>query len=190
MSDPYLPPPEGPDHSSPYGYPAPQQAGPQGPVELPPKPSSVRSLIGVMLAGAALAAFGVLSSLLSTDLVMAELARTFDDMQMEGVDGDDVLAVGRPLFIGTVIVLGLLEVGLWLLFAWLFAKGRGRVVGTVLGALNLVTALFGFTAEASTNNLVLNLLRLVVIVAGLVLLWLPSTSAWFSAAKAARQPRY
>ena len=190
MSDPYLPPPERPDQGYPYGYPTPQQGGAPGPVGLPPKPSSVRSLIGVMIAGAVLAVLGILLSLLATDEVMAEVFRALDEMEMEGLDPDSFLAVGRPLFIGTVILFGLIEAGLWLLFAWLFARGRGRVLGTVLGAINLATALFAVTTAVDTVELLRSVLMVGLVVAGLVLLWLPSTSAWFAAAGRSRDPRY
>ena len=189
MSDPYLP-PERPDQGYPYGYPAPQQGGAAGPVDLPPKPSSVRSLVGVMGAGAVLAVLGILLSLLSTDQVMAEIVRALDEMEMEGIDTDSFLAVGRPLFVGTVILFGLVEAGLWLLFAWLFARGRGRVLGTVLGAVNGLLLLFAVPTAVDTVELLRALLVLGVVVAGLVLLWLPSTRAWFAAARRSRDPRY
>lgn len=208
MSDPYLTPPDRPNdrpqqpytpqpyapgtQPQPYPYGAhgsPQPAGGRRDVELPPAPSSVRALLAVMVTGAALAVVGVVLSLLATGDVTDELLRGLEQAQLEGVDAEDVAAVGTPLIIGTIVFFGLIEIGLWLLFARLFSRARARAGGTVLGGLNALLSLVGIGVAVTTTDRLLSVVMLTVVVAGLVLLWMPATNEWFRFAKGGREGR-
>ncbi len=84
---------------------------------------------------------------------------------------------------------GLIEIGLWLLFARLFSRARARTGGTVLGGLNALLSLVGIGVAVTTTDRLLSVAVLTVVVAGLVLLWVPGTNGWFRIAKGRREGR-
>jgi hypothetical protein len=192
-----------PAQPSPYGQPMPYSPGAAwgplgGPYDgasvdqlLADPPEPVRRLRQVMVAGAVLAGLTGAYGLLSIDRLLTEAAPDLDQAAAEsGMDpaalADLVSSVGAVV----LVVVTLVTVGLWLLFARLFSRGQGRVVGTVLGAINAVsglTALVGVALGADPVELLLQTLTLVAVDTGLVLLWRPQTTAWFQAVTAARQ---
>lgn len=212
--DPYLPPQGGsqpPHGQDPYSqqpyqqqpYPQPsqqpyqQQPYPQQPQGwgggpgldevLRHKPATVVRLVQTMLAGAVLSLVGAAYGLLVFDeVVQSELPGLQQDAEQAGLDPDSMLGMTNTVAVVSIVVGALVAVGLWLLFAWLFNRGQGRVVGTVLGALNAAGSLFALVTAADLVDGVLQALSLAVIVLALVLLWRPATSAWFRAVAAAR----
>ncbi len=198
--DPYLPRPDGQEPYPQQPYP-PQPYPPQGdwtgdhpdltgrPTQgavRADKPTPVVQLVRTMWAGAVLAlvtgAYGLLSVERAISEAMPQLER---DMAQTGVDAEAVAGVAGWVVVVTLVVSTVVSVGLWVLFAWLFGRGQARVVGTVLGAVNGVGSLWGFFQPLDLLELVLTLVSLAVVVGAMVLLWLPATSAWFRAVKAA-----
>lgn len=204
--DPYrLPPPGHPAHPPQAGDPLyPPPAG--GPLYPPPgwgppppgdgslaalqaqRPPSVQRLLQVMTAGAVLTALQGVYGLLTIDRSVASATTDLDQAALDaGMDPEALLAfVTTSAWVVGVVGL-VVSVGLWVLFARLFSRGSARVLGTVLGALNGLGSLFGLLSPVSAVSVLLNLVVLAVIVLGLVLLWLPTTSAWFAAVAAARR---
>lgn len=204
-SDPYLPRPDGQEPSSqqPYGQPSygqqpyPQQGdwtgghpdltgGPSQDAVRADKPASVVRLVRTMWSGAVLAVLTGAYGLLSVDDAVSEALPTLErDMAETGVDVASVAGIAGWVVVATLVVSTVVVVALWSLFAWLFGRGQARVVGTVLGAVNGLGSVWGLFQSLDLVELVLNLLSLAVVVAAMVLLWLPATSAWFRAVKAA-----
>lgn len=171
------------------GYPAAQGHGPEAEKRLlTDRPPAVRALLQVMVAGGVVSALIGLVGLLGIDQVVAQTATELDqlavDSGMEPFPASGALLESAA--IGTVVVTTVVTTGLWLLFAWLFSRGRGRVLGTVLGAVNGVGSLVGLFASLSPLELGLNLVHLGLVVAGLVLLWRRETTAWFRGLAQAR----
>lgn len=197
--DPYLP--QQGSQPQPYQQPAaPQQPYPQPDLsgnshDRPGRPSravpddqptSVVRLVQVMLAGAVLAVLSGAYLLVVLDTSMAEaLPQMQQDPALEGVDTEALAGFTRSAVWVAVVLGSLVGAGLWALFAWLFGRGQGRVVGTVLGAVNGVVTVGGLFLTLDLIELLLQLLTLAVIVGAMVLLWLPATSTWFRAVKAA-----
>ncbi len=116
---------------------------------------------------------------------MAEAMQQVErDLVGSGMDVESFAGFAGTISVVTVLVTSVVVAGLWGLFAWLFGRGQGRVVGTVLGAINGVGTLGGLFFYVDPLDLVLQLLTLAVVVGALVLLWLPATSTWFRAVKA------
>lgn len=211
--DPYrLPPPqpgpEGAPHGTPRQGPPPQpeyptypgrpQAYPQGYPDQPvgdgsvaalqaQRPPSVTRLLQVMTAGAVITALQGVYALLTVDSTLAAAGSDLDQIAADsGMDPAQLASIASTSALVVGVASLVISVGLWVLFARLFSRGSGRVVGTVLGALNGVGSLFGLLQPVSAVSVLLNLVVLAAVVAGLVLLWVPTTSAWFRAVAAAK----
>lgn len=163
--------------------------GSPGPQGKPPRPSSVRTLLIVMVVGGVLALVAMALGLAGLDAAVDEgLAEAGN---VEGVDAATLETLTRSFGAVAVVLSGVVSAGLWFLFAWLFSRGSARVFGTVLGAVNAVGTLFALVTAPDSLTLALSLVQLLVIVAALVLLWRRPTGDWFAAMKAARsRPAY
>lgn len=155
------------------------------------KPDSVVRLVQVMVLGAILSVLSGAYALLTIDDALAEVAVDLDGTAAEaGVDPAALADIAGAAGAVSIVLVTAVAAGLWLLFAALFSRGQGRVAGTVLGAINALGTLFGLfglLAGAGPVEALLTLLDAAVITAGLVLLWVPASSAWFRAMSAARQ---
>lgn len=82
------------------------------------------------------------------------------------------------------IVVAVIFVGLYLLFAMKMRAGRNwaRIVLTVLSALSIVSA-----ASRATSSQLFGWIGAALAVVAIVLMFLPASSAYFAASKAARQ---
>lgn len=197
-----------PSPQQPYGQPYPQQPYPQSYPQQPypapawggetspagtgpggvPKPPSVVRLVQLMLAGAVAALLqGVYAAFVVDDLVAESRAEIGQVAADTGLDAARFADFMTTAFLVVLAVSTLVSVGLWLLFARLFDRGSGRVVGTVLGALNGATLLFGLLQPADVIEWVLTAVSAAIVVAALVLLWRPATSAYFGAVAASRR---
>lgn len=174
----------------PPSYPAPPPSGyglqPPARVE---QPSSIRTAVRLMWAGAVVSLLSLVVTLVTLGglkgQVRDQLAATQQDVTPEMVDAAFAAAIGAGVA-GAVIA-----IGLWLWMAWKNGQGRrwARVVATVLGAINVVSTLFTLSAGASTApSLVVSVVGLVLAVAILVLLWRKDSSAFYAARSA--RPAY
>ena len=203
--DPYLPgqggpqPPPGQDPSQPQPYaqqPYPQQPYPQGWGQgggtsadevRRNKPTTVVRLVQTMAAGAVLTVVSAAYGLLTVDEALEqEPPGLQQDAEQAGLDADTMIGLTSTVAVASVAVGALVATGLWVLFAWLFSRAQGRVVGTVLAALNGLGSLFAVATAPDLVEGLLQALSLAVVVLGLVLLWRPATTAWFRAVAAAR----
>lgn len=173
---------------------SPQQANGQpgrgsGPVSWPtpdPPPAVVR-LRQVMLTGAVAALLQGAYALLVADDVLARSAPELEQIARDsGLDAGRLVELTGTAFTVGVVLSTVVDVGLWLLFARLFDQGRGRVVGTSLGALNGATLLIGLLAPDDLGAWLLTVVSASLVVAGIVLLWRPASVAWFGAVAATR----
>jgi hypothetical protein len=163
-----------------YGYGAPG-AGAPGPVE---RPQPLTIAVWLMYVGAALS----LVSVLSTFLVLEDIRdQAQQEVTAQNLDIDPDVIVNIAVAVG--VGAGLLALALWIWMAVMNGRGRNwaRIVATVLGALSLCGGLASFTnTMATAATVVLSLLQLAVAAVVVVLLWLPSSSAYYRAQGARR----
>jgi actin-like ATPase involved in cell morphogenesis len=85
--------------------------------------------------------------------------------------------------IAAAVVGALVSAALWLWMAWMNRQGRpwARIAATILGAINLLYLLYGFTAP--TAFAFLAVLEMVLAVVILVLLWKKESTAYYKASR-------
>jgi hypothetical protein len=131
-----------------------------------------------MWVGAGLSALGILFTFFQTDAIRDQIED--DNPSLTSSEVDSAVAVG----IGFAVVVGLIGVGLWLWMASANGKGKSwaRIVATVLGALNVVGAIFSLAVSPPTVlSAVLTIVSLVLAVVILVLLYRPESSRFYEA---------
>jgi hypothetical protein len=163
----------------PAGYPPPPPQVPYGEARpKPTPPSSIMTAVKLMYAGAALAAIGFLTSLLTQDSVREQALERAPDLTESEVDAIVAFAIAFA------VVVGLIGVLLWVWMAETNRRGKSwaRVVATVLGALNVLLTLFGlFTGQYAGIVLVFNLISAVLAAVILYLLYRPDSNAYYEA---------
>ena len=166
------PPPYGSDQYGQYG-----SAPPQRPKEVD---TSFWLWIGSMVV-----------SLLGAILTFSQ----FDDIRQQAIDdalrADPTLdpqffesAFEIALVVG--LVFGLLVVALELFFLFKMRAGRNwaRIVLTVLGAVSVLTALFGLAQPQPALSLVTSVLSTLLVIGAIVMMYIKGADRWF------RQPRH
>ena len=174
----------------PYGYaPAPSiTTGP--PPEPMERPVTVRAGLGAFLASIVFSVVGFVVSLLNWDLLLdqalAAQGAQLDDLEGSGMDVAQLAELG--VRIG--IVIGIVAVGLQLLFIWFAWRGRNwaRIVLWVFGGLGLVSGLVGLVAQGSPLPFLnaLSVFQLLATAVGVVLLALKPSNDWYSHEKMRR----
>ena len=185
-ADPYRP-PDASGAITPGGYPP--QGGPRGYANADPadRAAAVGRLRQVMLAGAVAAVLQGVYAVVVVDDLLAVSAPDLERLAADaGVDARRLGELAGSVTTGLVILSTLVAAGLWLLFARLFDRGSARGPGTVLGGINGASLLVGLLAPTDLLEWLLTAVSAAIVVAGLVLLWRPTTTAWFRAAAAVR----
>ena len=116
-----------------------------------------------------LSAIGIVVTLFQIDYIRDQIED--DNPSFTSSEVDSAVAVG----IGFAVVIGLIGVGLWLWMASANGQGKSwaRIVATVLGALNVVGAIFSLAVTPATAvSAVLTIVSLILAVVILVLLYL------------------
>lgn len=173
-------------------YPTSQSNNWANPAVRPVPPGSVKGAFLVYLLVALIAIVGVIL-LTTSDVWEQALQESAASADAQGINVN-TLVNGVKL---ASIVVAVIFVGLYLLFAMKMRAGRNwaRIVLTVLSALSIVSAarpaassmsVNGRTYAASTSQLS-GWIGAALAVVAIVLMFLPASSAYFAASKAARQ---
>lgn len=184
MSDPSLPKyPDFPTTPPPYPTSGPAQAGaPPGgyPGEPAPfdKPASIRRAVQFMYAGAGLSAVLFLVGLFSLGDIRHTIRKQFPHYTTAQIN------TAVTAFTVTIVVAGIIAVGLWIWMARANDRGRswGRVVGTVLFGLDTISVLSDLTNKAlPALNLVFAVLPWACGLGAVVMMWNRTSSEYYSA---------
>ena len=136
---------------------------------------------------------GAVISLLTVIFVFTVGADAITDAARESLKNsgrsyteDDVKNVANATKIIGVVV-GILFIGLYVLFAYKMRAGRNwaRITLTVLGALNVISILFSFR-QAGGVSVVIGLIEAVVILAAIFLMFRPDANQYYAAGKVRR----
>jgi hypothetical protein len=85
-------------------------------------------------------------------------------------------------FIGGVIVVGLIGIGLWLWMAFMCKAGRNwaRITGTVFFGISTLLLLFSLSRASAAATLVVNILGWLIGLAAVILLWRKESTEFFT----------
>jgi hypothetical protein len=148
------------------------------PWELPSgPPASVANAIKVMYAGAAVSVISVITGLVVAGSEKSAIQAAHPDMSAAQV------SAYAEFDLVSVLIVGLIGVGLWIWLARMCRDGRGvvRVVGTVLFGVDTLLQVLGFTQPITFAARIPGLLVWLIGLAAVVLLWRPDAADYFNA---------
>ena len=175
------------------GYAAPSYSGGPGPAEAPARPTSVTLAFFAWLLMTALSLLSLVFVLTSPiwDQAVAAGVRAADINGVQ-IDASSLVTTAKI----TSVVGFLIGAALYLLFAFKMRAGRNwaRVVLTVIGVLGVLSAVLPTYRSVTVNgttfvvqNYGIHWISLALLVAALILMFVPASNAYFAAAKAYRQ---
>src|SRR5699024_7315601 len=118
----------------------------------PVQPPSIRNAVRLMWVGAALAALGLLISLVTAGSVRDEARQSILDQQPDADQATVDSMVNASFAFG--IVISILIILCWLWMAWKNGQGRNwaRILSTVLACLAVVFTLIGLFAAGAVGG--------------------------------------
>lgn len=165
------PPPYGSDQYGQYGVP-------------PQRPKEVDLAFWLWVASIVVGVVGAVVAFSQLDALVQQAL----DAQGLGADPAVRDAARAGAFIGVVVgsVIGLIVVGLELLFAFKMRAGRNwaRITLTVIGAIGILLSLVGFAQPQPGATVITGVLGLLLTAAAIVAMFLPGAKPWF------QRPRY
>jgi hypothetical protein len=144
----------------------------------PTPPSSIRTAVMLMYAGAALSAIGLLFGFLTQESLRDQALSREPSLTESEIDAI------VSFTIAVTVVIGLIGVLLWVWMAETNRRGKSwaRIVATVLGALNILLVVFGLTTQQYSGTiLVFNLISAALAAVILYFLYRPDSSAYYEA---------
>lgn len=172
-------------YPQPGPYPAyPQYPGQTGMPAKPPIPQTVQNAFYLMLAGAALQLVGMIVGFTAISKIKDAIRK-----QNLGYTDTQVNNAARIIIVGIVIV-GLIEIGLWIWMAFANRSGKNwaRITATVFFGLSCVFLIIGLagsaasptgTAKASAFSVVVSVLSWLVGLAAIIMLWNKQSGPYF-----------
>jgi hypothetical protein len=169
-----------PSYSAPDGgMPAYPQGSEPATQQMAP-PQSILTAVKLMWAGAVLSAIGLVVGLLTLgslkDNIRDQLAKNNKTFTQSDIN------TAYNITIGSIIVIGVLGIGLWLWMAWANGNGRkwARIVATVLGGVNVLLTLVSLAqSRATAGSVILSVISAVLAIIILVLLWRKESSDYY-----------
>jgi len=156
----------------------PYPSGNQQPLQQPPgQPQPMRRAVLLMYGGAALSAIEIIIGLSTIPSLKNAIRSQYPGYSSSQIHTAEVWAVA------TLVVFGLLAIGLWLWMAWANGAGKSwaRVVATVFFGLNTLDLLSLVTRPHATLGLVLAVLVWLAGLGAILLLWQRESSAYYQA---------
>jgi hypothetical protein len=163
----------------------PYPAGGSQAAQQPPQPSSVRTAMWLMYAGAALSAISVVLVLALSGHIKSAIDKALiKNNATLSSEGKKTLSLHTihniaSAYVLIIVIVLLISVALWIWMAWANGRGRpwARIVASVLFGLNTIFLLFGIS-RAGTSTLFTGLGWLIGLVA-IIMLWRRDSSAYF-----------
>ena len=149
----------------------------QVPQQRPSAPPSIRTAVRLMYVGAGLSAVSFIVGLATIgSLRQAIIKATTKHLTATQLHTAEVVGVS------TIVLLGIIGVGLWLWMAW--ANGRGkswaRIVAAVLFGLNTIGLLAAVARPSAVGTKIFDLLLWLVGAGATYYLWRPDSSAYYA----------
>lgn len=144
-----------------------------------------KSVDNAFMAWLTVTAIGVLSLILVITVSGDDIRKSLQDSNPNytAKQLDDAVTTGKVVG----IILGLIFVGLYLLFVYKMRAGRNwaRITLTVLGALSILSTLLG-SGQNGALLLIVGLVQAVLIVAAVYFMYRPDANQYFAAGKRVR----
>ena len=151
--------------------------GNQMPEPAPPSapPTSVQTAVRLMYAGAVISAISFILGLATIGSLKSSLRTRYPHYTSTQINN------AVHFSIGTIIVVGIIGVGLWVWMARMNAKGRNwaRITGTVFFGLNTLDLLGVFARSASAISAVFGIVIWLVGLGAVIMLWRRDSTAYF-----------
>ena len=147
---------------------------PQAPQRGEP-PATVQNAVKFMYAGAALSAIELIIGLATISSIKTAIEKAYPKdtpSQVHSLETSSIVLA---------IIVGLISIGLWVWMAKASGSGHayGRIVGTVLFALNTIFLLLDVARPHASLGLVLNILVWLAGLGAVVFLWNRQSGAYF-----------
>ena len=164
-----------PSGDGPGGY-QPFPGGSQVPDQRGPAPKSVINAVRLMYAGAAMSGVAAIVGLTA----IGSLRTALKD-QTNPVLTTSQVNLAVDFFIGGVIVVGLIGIGLWIWMAFMCKAGRNwaRITGSVFLAIWTLLLLSSLSRPSAVATLVVNILGWLIGLGAVILLWRKESTAFF-----------
>lgn len=133
----------------------------------PPAPPSVRTAVKLMYAGAVVSAISLIVGLVDIGGLKGSLRASNPALSTGQVNST------VDVFVASVLVSGLIGIGLWLWMAWANGRGRNwaRITGTVFFAIETIELLSTVAAVGTVTSEILTVLTWLIGLAAVVMLW-------------------
>jgi hypothetical protein len=153
----------------------PTVAEPPQPPQPGEAPAPVRNAVKFMYAGAALSAIEMIIGLATIGSIKSAIEKAYPKDTPSQVHSLEVSSIVLA------VIVGLISIGLWVWMARACGSGHsyGRIVGTVLFALNTIFLLLDFARPHASLGLVLNVLVWLCGLGAVIFLWNRESTAYF-----------
>ena len=164
-----------PSGDGPGGY-QPFPGGSQLPDQRGPAPKSVINAVRLMYAGAAMNAISVIVALTA----IGSLRTTLKD-QTNPVLTTSQVNSAVDLFIATIVIGGLIGIGLWIWMAFKNKAGKNwaRITGSVFFGIDTISLVSSFARAGVTGSRVITVIIWLIGLGAVILLWRKESTAYF-----------
>lgn len=150
---------------------------PHSPQSRGPVPGSVMLAVRLMYVGAVVSAAGMVVGLATTGNLRATIRKADPSLTASQV------TTAAHLFTVSIVIGGVLGIGLWTWLAIANQRGRNwaRITGTVFFGLDTISLIASFSQQGDMVARALPILVWLIGLTVVVLLWRPASSAYFKA---------
>ncbi len=145
------------------------------------QPTSIRTAVRLMWAGAALSVVSLLVGLLSLGSIKNNIRDSLDD---NGSYTQSDLDTAYHVAVVTLIVVGIVGIAVWLWMARANGEGRraARIIASVLGGLNILSFLLMLAqGQATSIEVLFQAVSVVLAISILFLLWRRESTDFYNA---------
>jgi hypothetical protein len=149
----------------------------QVPQQRPPAPPSIRTAVKLMYAGAVLAGVSFIVGLAT----IGSLKQAIINASVKKLTSSQ-LHTAEVVGVSTIVILGLIGIGLWLWMAWANGRGRNwaRIVAAVLFGLNTLGLLSAVARPNAVGTKIFDALGWLVGLGATYYLWRKDSSEYFA----------
>jgi hypothetical protein len=157
-------------------YPTYPTGGPMQPVPArPPRPQSVSIAVTLMYVSAGLTALGIIIGFIVIGSLKSAIVKASPTLTSTQVHAAETVAIAFAVIVGAI------EVGLWLWMAWANGAGRNwaRVLSSVFFGIDTLLVLIGFARPHAGLSTLFTIVGWLIGLTIIVLLWRRESTLYF-----------